>query len=39
MDYSVPITTAYLKHMRSMGCHDRMDLDNKVSGVFYEIFS
>ncbi|XP_064074968.1 uncharacterized protein LOC113403506 isoform X6 [Vanessa tameamea] len=29
MDYSVPITTAYLKHMRSMGCHDRMDLDNK----------
>lgn len=30
VDYSVPITTAYLKHMRSMGCHDRMDLDNKV---------
>ncbi|CAH2097791.1 unnamed protein product [Euphydryas editha] len=29
MDYSVPITTAYLKHMRSMGCHDRMDLENK----------
>lgn len=30
VDYSVPITTAYLKHMRNMGSHDRMDLDNKV---------
>ncbi|XP_026728138.1 nucleolar protein 4 isoform X2 [Trichoplusia ni] len=25
IDYSVPITTAYLKHMRNMGYQDRMD--------------
>ncbi|KAI5639180.1 hypothetical protein NE865_08245 [Phthorimaea operculella] len=31
MDYSIPITTAYLKHMRSMTYQDRMDVDNKVS--------
>ncbi|CAB3229801.1 unnamed protein product [Arctia plantaginis] len=31
VDYSVPITTAYLKHMRSMAYQERMDTDNKVS--------
>lgn len=31
MDYSVPITTAYLKHMRSMAYQERMDTENKVS--------
>lgn len=31
MDYSVPITTAYLKHMRSMAYQERMDMENKVS--------
>ncbi|XP_039748385.1 nucleolar protein 4 isoform X3 [Pararge aegeria] len=29
IDFSVPITTAYLKHMRSMGYQDRVDLENK----------
>ncbi|XP_060807146.1 nucleolar protein 4 [Amyelois transitella] len=29
MDYSVPITTAYLKHMRSMAYQERMDMENK----------
>ncbi|XP_026750391.2 uncharacterized protein LOC113511027 isoform X4 [Galleria mellonella] len=29
MDYSVPITTAYLKHMRSMAYQERLDLENK----------
>lgn len=33
MDYSVPITTAYLKHMRSLAFQDRLDAkNNKVSG-------
>lgn len=31
MDYNVPITTAYLKHMRSMAYQDRRDSENKVS--------
>ncbi|XP_052745327.1 nucleolar protein 4 isoform X2 [Bicyclus anynana] len=29
IDFSVPITTAYLKHMRNMGCQDRLDSENK----------
>lgn len=29
MDYSVPITTAYLKHMRYLSYRDRMDMENK----------
>ncbi|CAG9792768.1 unnamed protein product [Diatraea saccharalis] len=29
IDYSVPITTAYLKHMRSMAFQERMDNENK----------
>lgn len=29
VDYSVPITTAYLKHMRNMSYQDRMDTENK----------
>ncbi|XP_049701897.2 nucleolar protein 4 isoform X3 [Helicoverpa armigera] len=29
MDYNVPITTAYLKHMRSMAYQDRRDSENK----------
>ncbi|KAL0812054.1 hypothetical protein ABMA28_009444 [Loxostege sticticalis] len=29
MDYSVPITTAYLKHMRSMTFQERTDVENK----------
>ncbi|CAH2986610.1 unnamed protein product [Chilo suppressalis] len=29
IDYSVPITTAYLKHMRSMAFQERMELENK----------
>lgn len=33
VDYSVPITTAYLKHMRSMAYQERDDLDTKVSKV------
>lgn len=31
MDYSVPITTAYLKHMRNMAYQERMDMEHKVS--------
>lgn len=31
MDYNVPITTAYLKHMRNMAYQDRMDSEKKVS--------
>lgn len=33
VDYSVPITTAYLKHMRSMAYQERVVLDSKVSEV------
>ncbi|XP_061724098.1 nucleolar protein 4 isoform X2 [Cydia pomonella] len=29
VDYSVPITTAYLKHMRSMAYQERLDMENK----------
>ncbi|XP_048484099.1 nucleolar protein 4 isoform X3 [Plutella xylostella] len=29
VDYSVPITTAYLKHMRSLAFQERLDLENK----------
>ncbi|XP_075985215.1 nucleolar protein 4 isoform X2 [Anticarsia gemmatalis] len=29
MDYSVPITTAYLKHMRTMGYQERLDTETK----------
>ncbi|XP_059055957.1 uncharacterized protein LOC131849848 isoform X2 [Achroia grisella] len=28
MDYSVPITTAYLKHMRNMAYQERLDMEN-----------
>lgn len=35
VDYSVPITTAYLKHMRSLAFQERLDLENKVSFSFY----
>lgn len=31
VDYSVPITTAYLKHMRSMAYQDSLDGETKVS--------
>lgn len=31
VDYSVPITTAYLKHMRSMAYQDSLDGESKVS--------
>ncbi|XP_073962776.1 uncharacterized protein isoform X2 [Choristoneura fumiferana] len=29
VDYSVPITTAYLKHMRSMAYQERLDMESK----------
>ncbi|XP_038218655.1 uncharacterized protein LOC119837201 [Zerene cesonia] len=31
IDYSVPITTAYLKHMKNMAIQERLDGENKVS--------
>ncbi|CAK1543542.1 unnamed protein product [Leptosia nina] len=31
VDYSVPITTAYLKHMKSLSYQERLDGENKVS--------
>lgn len=34
IDYSVPITTAYLKHMRNSSYHERVDVENKVC-LFY----
>lgn len=37
MDYSVPITTAYLKHMRNMAYQERMDMEHKV-GVILLMF-
>lgn len=36
IDYSVPITTAYLKHMRSMAYQERVVLDDKVSKVSFD---
>lgn len=30
VDYSVPITTAYLKHMKNMAYQDRVDMESKV---------
>ncbi|CAH2231718.1 jg14301 [Pararge aegeria aegeria] len=37
IDFSVPITTAYLKHMRSMGYQDRVDLENKSLGPTFSV--
>lgn len=31
VDYSVPITTAYLKHMKNVAYQERLDGENKVS--------
>lgn len=31
VDYNFPITTTYMKHMKSMTYQERMDIDNKVS--------
>lgn len=38
VDYSVPITTAYLKHMRSLAFQERMDVDDKVSESLFQLF-